>query len=143
MYSAQNVKNINHIIIKYMIYIGTVSLPTHKTDSRARQAGCTVSEKDSRYSSFRAICIISKTDFNNFIKPAYINYKKINYDLCKAKEILIYYIRSYYKNNDLDLPNNPNNYKLNKINDMLKINVISNYDITFYVCMKTRQLYYI
>jgi hypothetical protein len=33
-----------------------------------------VSEEDSRYSSFRTICTISKTDFNNFIKPAYINY---------------------------------------------------------------------
>jgi hypothetical protein len=93
--------------------------------------------------NLQAICTISKTDFNNYIKPAYINYKKINYDLCKTKEILINYIRSYYKNNDLELSINPNNYKLNKINDMLKINVISNYDITFYVCMKTRQLYYI
>jgi len=109
-----------------MIYIGTINL-----------------QANSRVSPFRTVCTISKTDFNNFIKPVYINYKKINYDLCKAKEILINYIRSYYKNNDLELSINPNNYKLNKINDMLKINVISNYDITFYVCMKTRQLYYI
>jgi hypothetical protein len=121
-----------------MIYIGTVSFG--QSDSRAClmgwQTGCTVSP-------YRTVCTIDKKDFNNFIKSAYINYKKINYDLCKAKEILIYYIKSYYKNNDFDLPNNPNDYKLNKINDMLKINIISNYDITFYVCMKTRQLYYV
>jgi hypothetical protein len=92
---------------------------------------------------FRPGCTIGKIDFDNFIKPAYINYKKINYDLSKAKEILIYYIRSYYKNNVLELPNNPNNYKLNKIYNMLKINVINNCDITFYVCIKTRQLHYI
>jgi len=112
-----------------MIYIGTVFF-----------RDCTIL---STYTPFRVVCTIDKKDFYNFIKPAYINYKKINYDLCKAKYILINYIRSYYKNNDLDLPNNPNNYKLNKINDMLKINVIYNYDITFYVCIKTRQIYYV
>ena len=103
----------------------------------------TVFEGNSRDSPFRTICTINKTDFNNFIKPAYLNYKKTNFNLCKVKEILVNYIRSYYKNNDIDLPINPNNYKLNKIYNMLKINVINNCDITFYVCIKTRQLHYI
>jgi hypothetical protein len=86
---------------------------------------------------------INKKVFNNYIKPAYINYSQTNYDLCTTKEILINYIRTYYKNNNLNLLINPNYYKLNKINNMLKINVINNCDITFYVCIKTRQLYYI
>jgi len=52
-----------------MIYIDTVSF--RQSDSRACimgwQVGCTVSP-------FRTVCTIGKKDFDNFIKPAYINY---------------------------------------------------------------------
>jgi hypothetical protein len=86
---------------------------------------------------------INKETFNNYIKPAYINYKNINYDLNKAKELIIYYIRLYYKNYNIDLSVNPNLYKLNLSNNMFKINIKYNDNITFYLCIKSRKLYYL
>jgi hypothetical protein len=88
---------------------------------------------------------IDNKTFKNYIKPAYTNYKDINYDLYKAKELLIYYIRLYYKNYNTDLPVNPFFYKLNinTVNDMFKINLKYNDNITFFICIKSRKIYYL
>lgn len=81
--------------------------------------------------------------FKDYIKPAFINYKNNDYNLNKAKEFLIYYIRLYYKNYNIDLPINSIFYKLNIFNNMLKINIKYYDDLTFYICIQSRKIFYL
>jgi hypothetical protein len=93
---------------------------------------------------------INNKDFKEYIKPAYVNYNNIEItkanETNKVKELLIYYIRLYYKNNNINLPICKNFYKFNILCEanikFIKINIIHNEDITFYLCIKTRKLYY-
>lgn len=69
IFSFKNGKNINSPRTDC-----TTSLNKAGTSVSSFRTVCTVSEEDSRVSLYKANCTISKTDFNNHIKPAYINY---------------------------------------------------------------------
>jgi hypothetical protein len=85
---------------------------------------------------------IDKQVVNNFLKPAYVNYKDPTFDLTKAKDIMIHYVRFFNQDESIHLPPYTSGYKFNLFGkNKLRLNVRGNDDITFYISVKSCKLY--
>lgn len=89
------------------------------------------------------ICIgrIEKSKFKTIIKPVYKNYKDIKYDVTLAKSTIIdfimttHFMKKWYTTN-------PDDYRLNLCPLYgLKLSRKFDDDITFYICVKSGNVY--
>jgi hypothetical protein len=81
---------------------------------------------------------IDKRICKTAIKPAFMNYKDIDYDLSPAKQVILDFLMTTQH----DIPDHISNYKLNKLdNKSFRFQIKNNDNLSFIICVNTGKIY--